>query len=82
MDTKKISTHEKKQKLLAQRSSIEKKIEMLDKRRVEKVSSLAKKFLIMDLPDEVLESEFKLIQSKHNLLANNISSLDNEKKSL
>jgi len=65
MNTKVIEQTDKKQILLDQIKKIQEKIDGIEKKRLEKINQLAKKFKLLDLDDKIIEQEFSLIMEKH-----------------
>lgn len=65
MNTKVIEQTDKKQILLDQIKKIQEKIDGIEKKRLEKINQLAKKFKLLDLDDKIIEHEFSLIMEKH-----------------
>lgn len=63
----KINPLEQKAKLLEQMKDLETKLAEFDKQRADKIGSLAKKFRLVDLADDILEHEFKTIREKYSL---------------
>lgn len=65
MASNKLSPQEQKTKLLEEKKKLEQRIAEFDTRRAAAVGMLAKKYKLTDLSDEVLETEFKAIQVRH-----------------
>lgn len=64
-DKKNKNPIEQKSKLIEQLKEIESKIAQFDKQRSDKIASLAKKHHLVDLSDDLLEKEFKIIRDKY-----------------
>lgn len=78
---KQKTPQEQKEKLLAQLKEVENKIESFNKARAQKIATMAKKFNLVDLPNEILEKEFKAIKSKYkDSQQNRMENLDKTKK--
>lgn len=71
---------EQKSKLIEQLKDIENKLAQFDKQRASKVSMLAKKHHLIDLSDDILETEFKAIHEKHKTKNPSLPQLDDGKK--
>ncbi len=56
---------DQKAKLVEQLKEIEQKIADFDEQRASKVATLAKKYRIVDINDDILNAEFKALRDKH-----------------
>ncbi len=56
---------EQKAKLVEQLKEIENKIAHFDEQRSNKIALLAKRLHLVDLSDDILEKEFKIIREKY-----------------
>ncbi|PIR10215.1 MAG: hypothetical protein COV52_09660 [Gammaproteobacteria bacterium CG11_big_fil_rev_8_21_14_0_20_46_22] len=81
MAKQKKSPVDQKAKLVDQLKEIEKKIADFDKQRASKVGSLAKRYRLIDLSDDILEKEFKGLRDKYkNDQDATLSNMDDTKK--
>ena len=71
---------EQKASLIKQLKDIETKIADFDKQRAKKVAALATQHRLVDLSDDLLEQEFKLIREKHQSSLTQLISQDTAKK--
>lgn len=71
---------EQKASLIKQLKDIETKIADFDKQRAKKVAALATQHRLVDLSDDLLEQEFKLIREKHQASLTHPQSQDDGKK--
>ena len=65
MAKQKKSPIEQKSKLVDQLKEIEKKIADFDNQRAAKIGNLAKRYRLVDLSDDILEEELKIIRDKY-----------------
>lgn len=65
MAKQKKSPIEQKAKLVDQLKEIEKKIADFDNQRASKIGNLAKRYRLVDLSDDILEKELKIIRDKY-----------------
>ena len=72
---------DKKAKLVSQLKDLEKKIAEFDNVRAKKVGSMAKKYKLTDLSDNIIDQEFKAIKEKYkNTQTYKMENIDQNKK--
>ena len=80
MANSKKSPAEQKATLIEKLKDIKGQISNFDKQRTLKVGNLSKKFRLIDLPNSILEKEFKAIGEKYKEQLSSLSVINNVKK--
>ena len=80
MANSKKSPAEQKATLIEKLKDIKGQISNFDKQRTSKVGNLSKRFRLIDLPDSILEKEFKAISEKYKDQLRSLSVINNLKK--